>query len=87
LVSVSSSYRCGSLSDFLRGVLTWNRVSREREGERESREGGRKGGGEGGGREGEGVGGRESGFGQELSAVGQEPHNNTIARYDYYCVS
>lgn len=82
MVTVSSCYRCGSLSDFLGGVLSWNRVRREREGERESREGGRKGrGGRGGGR------GRESGFGQELSAVGQEPHNNTIARYDYYCVS
>ncbi len=76
MVSVSSSYRCGSLSDFLRGVLTWNRVRRERGRAREP-----------GGREERAGGGRESGFGQELSAVGQEPHNNTIARYDYYCVS
>lgn len=79
MVTVSSSYRCRSLSDFLGGVLSWNRVRRERgrarePGGREERKGGQ--GGE-----------RDSGFGQELSAVGQEPHNNTIARYDYYCVS
>ncbi len=30
MVTVSSSYRCGSLSDFLGGVLSWNRVRRER---------------------------------------------------------
>jgi hypothetical protein len=43
LVTVSSSYRCGSLSDFLGGVLSWNRVRRERG---RAREPGGKGGGE-----------------------------------------
>lgn len=46
MVTVSSSYRCGSLSDFLGGVLSWNRVRRERG---RAREPGGKGGVGGGG--------------------------------------
>jgi hypothetical protein len=48
LVTVSSSYRCGSLSDFLGGVLSWDRARRERGRAREpgSREETGGGGGE-----------------------------------------